>query len=293
MQRAFAAWISEQPWRAAIVAACLGVLSPQGVTPFAVLAAAVPTLIALQGNTRQALGIVLAGAAAVTTSLLLGGYAWYLAGCFAIAVFLVPFVLGVVLQRTGSLPLAFQLAVLLAFAVLGGIYLWLDQPASVWEKLLAQAGEALQQAGVEFDPSLMTALARTMWGTYLALWLLSTLCALFVARWWQALLVSPGSFGAEFRELRLGKVLGLISIAVIVAAALADVGFWDALAWSAVTALAFQGLAAAHRQKATGRLKRGWLVAIYVFLIMPLFSFITVSLLAGWGLADNWRRLRA
>lgn len=293
MQRAFAAWISEQAWRAAIVAACLGVLSPQGVTPFAVLAAAVPTLIALQGNTRQALGIALAGAAAVTTSLLLGGYAWYLAGCFAIAVFLVPFALGVVLQRTGSLPLAFQLTVLLAFAVLGGIYLWLEQPANVWEKLLGQAGEALQQAGVEFDPSLMMALARTMWGTYLALWLLSTLCALFVARWWQALLVSPGSFGAEFRELRLGKVLGLISIAVIAAAALADVGFWDALAWSAMTALAFQGLAAAHRQKATGHLKRGWLVAIYVFLIMPLFSFITVSLLAGWGLADNWRRLRA
>jgi hypothetical protein len=33
-------------------------------------------------------------------------------------------------------------------------------------------------------------------------------------------------------------------------------------------------------------------VAIYVFLIMPFFSFVAVSVLAGWGLADNWRRMR-
>ena len=38
----------------------------------------------------------------------------------------------------------------------------------------------------------------------------------------------------------------------------------------AFAALAFQGLAAAHRSQAGGRLNRGWLAAIYVLLIVPL-----------------------
>jgi len=64
------------------------------------------------------------------------------------------------------------------------------------------------------------------------------------------------------------------------------------MAWVAVMGLALQGLATAHRRKAEGQLQRGWLVAIYVMLIVPLFSFVTVALLAGWGLADFWRRMR-
>jgi hypothetical protein len=65
------------------------------------------------------------------------------------------------------------------------------------------------------------------------------------------------------------------------------------LAWVAFTALAFQGLAAAHRMKARGRLNRGWLAAIYVLLVVPLSMSITVFILALWGFADNWLRPRA
>lgn len=274
------------------MAACFGVFSPQGLTPFAVAAGAVPILIALQIDARQACGIALAGMAAVVTSLILAGQPWPLAAVFGVAIFVVPLVLGLLLKRSQSMPLVFQLTVLGGFAVLSGVYAMVDRPEALWEQLLGEAAQALQQAGVEIDQNLMSALARTMWGTYLALWLLSTLCAVFLARWWQSLLAAPGKFGAEFRELRLGKALGLSSIFVILIAALRNVDFVDALAWLAVTALAFQGLAAAHRHKAAGRLKRSWLVAIYVFLIMPFFSFVAVSVLAGWGLADNWRRLR-
>jgi len=56
--------------------------------------------------------------------------------------------------------------------------------------------------------------------------------------------------------------------------------------------LALQGLASAHRRKAEGQLPRGWLMVIYVMLMVPIFSFITVALLAGWGLADFWRNMR-
>jgi hypothetical protein len=65
------------------------------------------------------------------------------------------------------------------------------------------------------------------------------------------------------------------------------------LAWVAFAALSFQGLAAAHRSKAGGRLNRGWLAAIYVLLIVPISTSITVVVLAIWGFADNWLRPRA
>jgi hypothetical protein len=48
----------------------------------------------------------------------------------------------------------------------------------------------------------------------------------------------------------------------------------------AFVGLAFQGLAAAHRSKARGSMNRGWLAAIYVLLIVPLSTSITVVVLA-------------
>ena len=59
-----------------------------------------------------------------------------------------------------------------------------------------------------------------------------------------------------------------------------------------MSALAYQGLAAAHRRKAAKQLGQGGLVAIYVFLIVPLSAFVMVTLLAAWGVADNWRQLK-
>jgi hypothetical protein len=141
-------------------------------------------------------------------------------------------------------------------------------------------------------------LAATNWGTYVALWLVTILGALFVGRWWHTLLAAPGVFGQEYRQLRLGKLLGVVAFAVIVGGfTLGKLGIeWpvvDAWLWIAVAGLAFQGLAAAHKLKANGLIGRGWLIAIYVLLIVPLSTMLMIVLLAGWGLADNWQRSRA
>ena len=44
--------------------------------------------------------------------------------------------------------------------------------------------------------------------------------------------------------------------------------------------------------RASGRLNRGWLAAIYLLLIVPLSSMLTMFVLASWGFADNWLRPR-
>jgi len=207
--------------------------------------------------------------------------------------FAAPFALGVLVRQTQSLNLAFQCAVLGIGALLGVVYASLDNPAGFWEPLLRDAARSLTQKGLVTDAdAIVTSMTHSLWGMCAALFLLTLLGALFLGRWWQSLLEAPGEFGREFRALRLGQFLGVIAMAVVLVAMLKDIEVIDALGWVAVTALAFQGLAAAHRRKQSGRMSRGTLVAMYILLIVPLSAFIMVSVLAGWGLADNWRRLR-
>jgi hypothetical protein len=293
MHRALAAWLSERPWRAVLSSASLGVLSYQGLSPFAVVAGAVPVFITLRRDVVLGAVCAAAGALAAALALLRIGQPPSATLAYVGALFLAPFGLAVLVRETQSLNLAFQCAVLGIGVLLGVVYAALQNPAGFWEPLLREAVRPLTQKGLVTDvDAVITSMTHSMWGMCAALFLLTLLGALFLGRWWQSLLEEPGGFGREFRALRLGQILGVISMLVVLVAILKDIEVVDALGWVAVTALAFQGLAAAHRLKQSGRLSRGTLVAMYILLIVPLSAFIMVSVLAGWGLADNWRRLR-
>jgi hypothetical protein len=211
----------------------------------------------------------------------------------AAILFGIPLLLAALLKRYGSLNLVFQLTLLVALLFLAGVFVLLPAPNAMWEQALTQVFGSLQGSGLELDTQYIPQLARTMWGALLAMLVLDSFCALFLARWWQVLQTAPGAFGREFRELRSGNVLGTVLAMVAAASMVSDFAWLNSMAWVAMLGLALQGLAAAHRRKAEGHLQHGWLVAIYVFLIVPLFSFVTVALLAGWGLADFWKRAAA
>lgn len=292
MHRALAAWLVDHPWQAVIITACLGVLSLQGAVLFVVVASAVPVLLLLARGTQAGLNAMLLGCAAVIGTLLWLQQPLWFAISYALGLFALPLILGEVLRRWGSLILVFQLTLVLALFVIGAVFLWLPQPSAIWVQLLQQALSALSKTGLSLDQIPVEQLARTMWGAFIAVLVLANLCATLLARWWQSLLVAPGEFGREFRELRSGMALGMLLVAVALLSLFTNYDWLDSLAWVAMLGLALQGLATLHRRKAQGRLQQGWLVAIYVMLIVPLFSFITVALLAGCGLADFWRRLR-
>jgi hypothetical protein len=285
----WAAWLVEHSWQTALITACLGVLSPQGV---AILASAVPTLLVLERGPQAGMNAMLAGCAAVICMLLWLQHPLWFALAYALVVFILPVLLGEVLRRSGSLNLVFQLTLMTALMVIASVFALLPDPDAIWIQLLQQAFAALTQAGVVADPALIEQLAQTMWGAFIAVLVLAMLCSVMLARWWQSQIHAPGEFGREFRELRSGIVLGTVLITVSVASLIANLAWLNSMAWVAMLGLALQGLAAVHRRKAEGQLQRGWLVAIYVMLIVPLFSFVTVVVLAGCGLADFWRRLR-
>jgi hypothetical protein len=295
MHRAIAAWLTERPWRAAVASAFCGALSPQMLLPFAVLAGAIPALIALRFDPKTGLGVAAAGAVAAASVVLsvTAPTVWVFAAIGLL--FVGPLALALLLRNTGSIVLCFQVAVLGAAAVLIGVHLALPDPVAVWADLLHKVMDSMAEAGIRLEgdqDEIVAVWARTMWGALAALALAIVFGGLLLGRWWLSLLQSPGQFGAEYRKLRLGTALGVTITLLFVLALLTESSLIASLAWVAFAALAFQGLAAAHRSKAGGRLNRGSLAAIYVLLVVPLSTSITVFILAVWGYADNWLRPR-
>ncbi|MGH8177918.1 MAG: hypothetical protein ACREV5_16810 [Steroidobacter sp.] len=296
MHRVIAAWLTERPWRAAVASAACGALSPQMMLPFAVLAGAIPGLIALRFDAKAALGVAAVGAiAAVSVVLSVAEPTGWLFAAIGL-LFLSPVLLALLLRNSGSMNLCFQVAVLGAAAVLIAVHLVLPDPIAVWTQLLHQVLDSMASAGIRLEgdqDEIVAVWARTMWGALTALALATVFGGVLLGRWWLSLLQAPGEFGVEYRDLRLGLTLGVVITVLFVLAMLTESSLMASLAWVAFTALAFQGLAAAHRSKARGRLNRGWLAAIYVLLVVPLSMSVTVFVLAVWGFADNWLRPRA
>jgi hypothetical protein len=295
MHRAIAAWLTERPWHAAVAIAFCGALS-QLMLPFTVLACAIPVLSVLRFNARTA-AIVAAIGALSAAWIVHSAAASVIAGTFAgiALMFFGPYALALLLKRTGSLNLCFQVAVLAIGVLLTIVHAVLADPIGVWTTLLNQLLDSMQAAGlrIQGDREALIALwARSMWGALGALTLASIFGALLLGRWWESLLRAPGAFGAEYRGLRLGVALGIVVTALFVLALTIDSPLSASLAWVAFVALAFQGLAAAHRSRAGGRLNRGWLAAIYLLLVVPLSMMVTMLVLAIWGFADNWWRPR-
>jgi hypothetical protein len=295
MHRAIAAWLTERPWRAAGVIAFCGVLT-QLVPPLTVFVCAIPVLSVLRFDARN--GLTVAGIGTVAASWITYSLAsTVMAGTFiGIALtFFGPLALGLLLKRTGSLNLCFQVAVLGIGVLLAVVHAVLPDPVGFWKPLLLQMLDSMQQAGIKIEGDrnvLVAGWAPAMWGALGGLTLATLFGSMLLGRWWDSLVRAPGAFGAEYRNLRLGVALGVVVTVVFVLAIVMDSPLISALAWVAFVALAFQGLAAAHRSRAGGRLNRGWLAAIYLLLVVPLSSMLTMFVLAVWGFADNWLRPR-
>jgi hypothetical protein len=295
MHRAIAVWLTGHPWRAAIASAISGALSLQMPLPFLLMAGAIAVLVALRFDIRYAFAMALtAGAAASSVVLSVaqpGGWLFVAVGLL----FFGPVLLGWLLRGTGSLNLVFQVVMLAMMVLLSAVYLSLEDPVGMWRQ---QIETVMTSAGfpVERDRDLIELIevwSRTMWVALAALSLAMVFGAALLGRWWQSLLDTPGKFGIEYQQLRLGRALGIATTVLFIIALVSESPLIASLVWVAFAALAFQGLAAAHRSKAVGRLERGWLVAIYVLLIVLPVTSVVVFMLAIWGFADNWLRPRA
>ncbi len=160
--------------------------------------------------------------------------------------------------------------------------------AEVRHELMAAQGGALDLNHLE---ALVVQLAPLMNAAVVVLILLHILGGVLLARWWQAQLFNPGGFGREFQAIRLGRTVSGLALLLLSLALLLQSELLQTLLVVVVLLLVLQGVAVVHalvRQQQAGR---GWLIGLYLLLLLALPQMVMVLALAGW--VDNWFDFRA
>lgn len=294
--KALAGFIVRGRPQAILIAALSGMaafLLPPVSTLTNYLGAAVVGLVTLHINPLQ--GLLVLGAAALLTVLF-----YQFAGVPALAVAATVLVLwvpcwliSVVLRHTVSLASAMRFAAALGVCALLLVYGLYGDPAPWWFERLQQLASALEEAnlfpgGLPADEPLLEGLSRLLTGVVLASLMLGAVCSVMLARWWQSLLVNPGGLHREFCELRLGQATGVLTLGVMLLGQFTEGAVSDLGAQAAMIMLVpylLAGLAVMHALVASTGRGRGWLIAVYVMLmILPQALLV----LAGAGLLDTW-----
>lgn len=293
MNRSLARWLADNPGGAVALTGLLGLLPLLGVGFAFFLPGAVPALLTLVRGPRVGVMVALGGSGLLVASMLVFGRPVAVGLIYSLWVLGPPLALAVLLERTGSLSLCLQVAALVGTVMLVALHQSFGDPAQFWAPFVRDLAQEMQKHGLPttmFDDGLAETLARTLWGWIAVLTMLLAMCALFLARWWQSLPEHAGSFGAEFRTLKLGRVLGVAAAAVVAASLLLTVPLVDDVGRLFLGALVIVGLAVMHRAVAERRLPVLWLWLTYAMLVM--LPPAAVAVLAGWGLVDNWVRSR-
>lgn len=277
---------------ATLVTTVAGLLSL--LIPFVgVISSAAVGLVTLRQGVRQ--GMLLLGSSTLASGLI----AWPALGnpWVGLGILLVLWApiwgLATILRATRSLNLTAQLAALGGLVVVLVVHLTVGDPALYWRELIEPLRQSLLNDGlVEAEASqvLFARLAQWMTGAFAAALVLQYLVSLFLARAWQAQLYNPGGFGAEFKALRVGSLVGGLFVLFLAWGLLAK-GLGLDLAPVLGLLLLLQGLAVIHRLRELRNANQGWLVALYVLLVffMPQMVLLLISL----GLIDLWADIRA
>jgi len=293
--RLFAEFLMSSRTRAVMGVSGFGVLS-LAFPPVALLASAGLALVTLRKGLRAGFDVLLYAALAcgllgflvVSNGFAVSGYLllqW-------IPVLLVAFWL----RTSGSLARSLLLAMGFGVAVILFHLVWFSEPTAQWREVLQPVEEQILQAQLldaEGTEQLMNVMAQWMTGGLAAGYFLQTLFALLLGRWWQAMLYNPGGFRQEFHQLRLPKRAAAVGMAVIIATLLMpgdSVGALDYLALLVLFGGFIQGLALVHGAAGIRALHSGWLVSMYLLMVIAPAQIIT--LLAAAGLADVWLDFR-
>lgn len=296
MMRLLASYVMRGRSQAVMMTTFLGVLSLL-MAPISILSSAVVALVTLRQGTRDGLLVVVlsAVACALVALLSLGNVAPAL-GFFAL-LWLPAWLLGALLRTSRSLAQALQGALLLGVALIVVYYAQSADPVAEWRTLLEPFSQMLADSQLIPDQQreeLVEEVALWMTGILAAVYQLQLTASLLLARWWQAMLYNPGGFRQEFHSLRLSRVLAYIGLPILLSAFLTapdGVGLiLDYAAMLLMSAFFVQGLALVHGLVGKAGGNPGWLVAMYISLLVMPHIFVLLFV-AGYG--DAWFDFRA
>jgi len=291
--KAFAQFVMRGPAQAALVIAAFGLLSL--ILPlFGLISSAAVGLVTLRDGARRG-AVAVAVATLASAAIAAVAFGAPLVAIVLLLMLWLPILgLGALLRQSRSLALTVQAAGLLGVLVVLLLRSLVDDPAAAWLALLRPIEAMLVQDQVatpEVVGAMIGEVARWMTGAFAAGLVLQWLASLFIGRWWQAMLYNPGGFGDELRSLRLSRWVGLAGLMLLVI-----IGFRhgpglgaDLLVVLSVLWL-LQGLAVLHALHHDRRLAVGWLIGLYV--LMVLFMPHAELLVACVGFVDIWVDIR-
>ncbi len=213
----------------------------------------------------------------------------------ALMVWLPATLFSVLLQRTRSLTLVLQLSVLLAVAVLTGIFAiagdlvdyWLAYFDQIIDELRASNQYALAQW---VEAQKQYADQMTMVAVF-ANWLVHSAALVLGYKMYRSLPGTGHEFG-RFRDLNLGKVIASVTAITSVLGMLTEMMWFQHVAFITFGAFWLQGFGIVHWLYGQQMMPRLGLVLVYTMLLSVILSAITVIGLAIFGYMDAWFRLR-
>lgn len=287
--KGFAQWLLGRRYRPVILAAAF---APAPLISFA--STALMTLETLHRGGRQGFSSALVA----TGGVLILAWVWGAdPSNFALAggvTLLAGVGLGVLLRWAGTLALAFQgvVVVCAAGAVFAGVF-WSD-PGSIINPIVAQGVEWLRSTGASEGEiqAVSEGWERLFVGFLTLVIFLQLMAPLLLGSWWAALMNPVPQFGRQFRELRLGRFLGIPATLLMAARLILDGPVIQNLFPLVLFAFWFQGISVVHAWGKVRQWNPAIVAAMYVLLLPP-FTGVTILAIASLGLVDNWIDLRA
>ena len=262
-----------------------------------ILSSAVVALVTLRRGPREgALLMVLAGAACTILAYLALNQAVLAAG-FVLVMWFPIWLLAVVLRASRSMAVALQAGLVLGLLAIVWQFLQHDDPVAAWSEMLQPIissmveSQMLDQAHEQDFLSLMSYWAARLvgFGFFLQTWV-----SLLVGRWWQSALYNPGGFRSEFHELRLNKVLAIVTVALMLPNLMGGESSWtflDSIVWLLLAGWFLAGLATVHGVVGLIGGNVFWLVGVYMLLLITMIN--TMMVLATVAFFDTWFDFRA
>jgi len=172
--------------------------------------------------------------------------------------------------------------VLMVYWLIDDVPAWWLQWMEMWIKnaFPEGGGEQYQKVLERAAPAMNAMMASGM--------TISLVVATFLSRWWQSALFNPGGFRTEFYALRLPNVvifLTLMGIGLLYTSGGQPGSAGLDILVVVIVLYLFQGLASVHRIVAAKSMPRGWLIMMYVLLLLVPQSVLLVACL---GLVDSW-----
>jgi hypothetical protein len=200
--------------------------------------------------------------------------------------------IGALLRRAGNLTFAFQGTVLIALVAVLLLGVFGPDPHALFDAGLRELSTVLRSGGAD-EQQIADVVAQSGSVLLVAAVFSHLVATLLLGYWWYGVVAQEARFGAEFRQLRLGRVLG-IPLTVVLAVGLAfAVPLVQNLAPLAMLAFVLQGIAVVHAWAYARSWHPGFLAPLYVMLAVPPLMVLAILPLGALGLLDNWLNLRA